>query len=392
MAKKQIITFTTGSHNRIKLRGKRMSSGSISLYLDQFIGTRKELNKEGIKKIKTIRKLEYLDLKLFENPKSDEQRVHNSETLRLAESIRGKKQESYFAKKENLRGASIRKINFLDYFQNYEDTYKNKDIRLVKYSLVKFREFLDKEYLQPHEVTEELVIDYKNHLQDKLNGDTPYNYFSKFKQMCKHAYKEGVLLHNPAEDVTIIRSEGLKKDILNFDEIKLLTKTDCSNLVIKKAFLFCLNTGLRHVDIKSLTWRNIDFKAKQLKVQQSKVKHTSKKSFVIIDLNKNALAILKLQEKGKPDDIIFILPTVEGSNGVLKTWVKAAGIDKRITWHSARHSFGTNLLINKTDIKTVSSLLGHSSLRHTEKYMHLVDEIRKKAVNTLPQISMDKLK
>ena len=52
------------------------------------------------------------------------------------------------------------------------------------------------------------------------------------------------------------------------------------------------------------------------------------------------------------------------------------------TWHCGRHSFGTQLLNEGANIKVVSSLLGHSSLRFTEIYVRVVDEEKKKAINT----------
>ena len=57
------------------------------------------------------------------------------------------------------------------------------------------------------------------------------------------------------------------------------------------------------------------------------------------------------------------------------------------TGHGARHSFAVNLLGEcHTDIKTVASLLGHSGLKHTEKYTRAVDSLKEKAVNALPEL------
>jgi len=61
-------------------------------------------------------------------------------------------------------------------------------------------------------------------------------------------------------------------------------------------------------------------------------------------------------------------------------------LPKHITWRCARHSFGVNLLIMKNDVKTVSGLLGHSSIRMTEVYTRFVDELKKEAVDSLPDI------
>ncbi len=55
-------------------------------------------------------------------------------------------------------------------------------------------------------------------------------------------------------------------------------------------------------------------------------------------------------------------------------------------FHCARHSFITNIMANGANIKTAASLAGHSTTRHTEKYVHIIDELKQKAVDSLPDI------
>lgn len=56
---------------------------------------------------------------------------------------------------------------------------------------------------------------------------------------------------------------------------------------------------------------------------------------------------------------------------VFKQAVSAAGITKRATTHSIRHSFATHLLESGTDIRTVQALLGHADVSQTMVYLHL---------------------
>lgn len=66
--------------------------------------------------------------------------------------------------------------------------------------------------------------------------------------------------------------------------------------------------------------------------------------------------------------------------------VPRPGIDKHISWHCARHSFAVNILNNGANIKIVASLLGHSGLKHTEKYTRAVDKLKEEAINSLPEL------
>ena len=57
-----------------------------------------------------------------------------------------------------------------------------------------------------------------------------------------------------------------------------------------------------------------------------------------------------------------------------------------VLFHAARHSFAVNILNNGANIKTVASLLGHSGLKHTEKYTRAVDKLKEEAINSLPEL------
>lgn len=57
-----------------------------------------------------------------------------------------------------------------------------------------------------------------------------------------------------------------------------------------------------------------------------------------------------------------------------------------VLFHGFRHSFAVNILNNGANIKTVASLLGHSGLKHTEKYTRAVDKLKEEAINSLPEL------
>ena len=74
------------------------------------------------------------------------------------------------------------------------------------------------------------------------------------------------------------------------------------------------------------------------------------------------------------------------SNGLrfVVTCLQAAAL--WVLFHCGRHSFAVNILNNGANIKTVASLLGHSGLKHTEKYTRAVDKLEEEAINSLPEL------
>ena len=66
-----------------------------------------------------------------------------------------------------------------------------------------------------------------------------------------------------------------------------------------------------------------------------------------------------------------------------KTWAIAAGINKRMTFHVARHTNATLLLSLEVPIETVSKILGHSDIKTTRIYAKVIDKSKRDAVNKL---------
>jgi len=82
-------------------------------------------------------------------------------------------------------------------------------------------------------------------------------------------------------------------------------------------------------------------------------------------------------------DLVFTLPSANGANKTVKAWVRRAKIEKQITWHNARHSFGTNLIFNEVDVLTTSKLLGHTSMKHTQRYVDASNEMKENATKAI---------
>ena len=90
-----------------------------------------------------------------------------------------------------------------------------------------------------------------------------------------------------------------------------------------------------------------------------------------------------LNEVEAPTKTVFELPTANGANKTLKAWVKRASINKVITWHNLRLSYGSNLIFNDVDILSISKLLGHPSTDQTMRYVKAAAEMKQKGIDKL---------
>ena len=369
-----------GKKNNVCLREKKLSNGNISLYLDIYRDSK--------------RSYEFLKLYILEKPRTAEERLKNKETLELAEKIRTEREHVLNHEAFGFTAPTMKKINFLDFYQDYINGYTKKDIRMIEGSFNRFKDFLSinypnsKKILRPSQIDNEMIRKFVDFLQEKSVGEGAKGYYQRFKKVIKYAHEKGIFPRLPYTGIKCIVDEmALRKDVLSIEEVMLLAETPYQNENIKKAFLFCLYTGLRFCDIKYLKYSNIDYSNKTFKYEQDKTVGHSSKSMVTLPLNATLLKIIG--DKPKKDRIIFPLPSHTGCNKALKTWTKRAGIDKHITWHCGRHSLAVNLLSEyNTDIKTLASILGHSGLRYTEKYTREVDSLKKKAITSLPDLNI----
>jgi len=384
-----------------KLLKKALSDGNFALYLDYYLGRIKvEDEKTGEIISKVQRKREFLHLTLLATPRTPIERAQNKETLALAQKIRFEREQEL---KESTLGYRLKKdrnINFIDYFQSYIDGYTKKDIRMMQIALNRFKDFLKDtpEYkkfaynIKPEQMDKDMMVAFTEYLQSRSVGEGAKSIYQRFKKVIKYAIEHEVMAKDPCKGVVIkIDEQILRKAVLSQDEIQQLIAThyDHENPNIRRAFILCLYCGLRFCDVKDLTFANVDYANKLLSFEQNKTKGHSANSGVVIPLNDGILNLIGTP--ASPDDenaLVFPLPSYEACLKALGRWVKRAGINKHISWHCARHSFAVNILNNGANIKTVASLLGHSGLKHTEKYTRAIDSLKQDAINSLPQLDI----
>ena len=374
-----------------RLLKKEVKGGTeYSLYLEYQLGYNRD---NGT----SIRKKEALSLHLIANPRTPVERQQNKETLALAKKIQFERSQELLEDKEGYRLKKKDAVNLLDYFEQFAQTANVADRLVLVGALNNFKDFLGKKYpqyanwIEAKNLTKEMMQKFVEYLIENHKGQGAETYYKRFKRMINYAVEHEVIAKSPCKGVTTPqRDDILEKDILSRDEVIKMFETHYKgeNPEIRRAFAMTCLSGIRHCDIIRLTYSEVDYANKMLKFRQNKtVKHSSS-SGVTTPLTPTLLNIIGKKAEDAKDDYIFHLPSMTMCQKALKRWTKKAGIDKHITWHCGRHSFGTQLLNEGANIKVVSNLLGHSSLRFTEKYVRAVDEEKKKAINSLPSIEL----
>jgi len=393
-----------------KLGAKLLSDGRASLFLDYYFGFTMVYSESQDKMVpKKQKRRESLNLYLYSNPRTPQQRQENKETLALADKIRRDKANAIEDedKKEALKKKKA-SINFLDFFQEYIDAYTKKDVRMIQIALQRFKDFLrdTPEYsiygkkIKPEQITSEMVEAFTEYLQSRSIGEGAKSIYQRFKKVYKScAIKCNINYQRPFVDsegksITItIDEDAIVKDFLSPEEERQLMETHYTgeNPEIRNAFIFCLYTGMRFCDVRDLTFGNIDFANRLLTYEQNKTKGHSKHSSVTLPVTDALLELMGEQPEARgKGELVFTLPSHTMCLKALRRWTKRAGIDKHITWHCARHSFGTNMAATAAQkgfsVRVVQEMMGHSSLKYTERYTRVVDEQKKAAMAELSKI------
>lgn len=323
---------------------------------------------------------------IYAKPKDQVQRNHNKQALVLLET----KKSQLIIEQQSTGTVFIPvhkfKANFLEYYEEYVKLNSRKGNRHLVNSLKQFKQFIKKDFVAPIDITENFCKRFRQFLLDKFTGETPLNYFARFKWVVNAATKDKYFQNNPVEDVPSKSNPSTQlKENLEVEEYLMLLNTPCTNEEVQAAFILSCYTGLRWVDVKKMKWSDIRGNILVTRVIQAKTGQP-----VTLTLHPIAQAILerqrrKISDTNFGDYPVFRLPSQDGANKVLKEWVRQAGIDKHITWSCARLSFSILLQDKNVDDATVACLLGHTTTEQVRKtYKRHRPKNQQETINQLP--------
>ena len=325
--------------------------------------------------------------------------VNNKRIQRVAKKAQSKEEalielQEEVAKEFNKEYGIKRKrerITFRDFSKIYFERYGKKK---------RSWERSDKSYLRANlipyfghlllsEIDSFLIENYiSKRIKDGVKESTINRELACLRKMFNKAIDWEFVAENPISKVEFFsEKDNLKERILAEEEEDRLLDTSSEHL--QPILIVALNTGMRLGEILNLEWRHIDLDAQRIRVEKTK---SGKIRFIEI----NTLLLqefLKLRSKSGNGQFVFPNPETRRPyrdiKKAFKGACKRAGING-LRFHDLRHTFATRLIEKGVDLITIKDLLGHSTVKITERYTHSNSEQKRRAVELLTKIKQEK--
>lgn len=244
------------------------------------------------------------------------------------------------------------------------------------------------------EAIEEVALEgYKEYLlaQETLALSTASHYLAAAKAVLRRAFRDRLIVRYPGDRVTGIKAPEPVIGYLTDEELAALAAhplTSRRGAEICRAFLFGCMVGLRKSDLYSLTWGHIQ------RGPNPRILKTQKKTRAVVGVPINASAwdLIKDDRIHRAGDLVFpiLAESLTDSGYYFKSWRVRAGIEKRVGWHTSRHTCATLLLEHGAGIRTVQDILGHDKIQTTLKYAKATDKLKREAVDALNEVRLSR--
>lgn len=348
---------------------------------------------------------------------------------------RKKLREYRKAMKDNADNKEYSKEYLSNYIENYLTTYKFGKIKDSSYDIL---ERVYNNQIKPSTIAQkklkDITIDDVQFFVDDVASKYSESILKKTIEVLSPPFKRAVVENkmkfNPLDFVAmpkkniIIGIEEVDSDDQTYTnlEIEKITKAcmdyygtstrNTNRYRYAPAYVLLLNTGMRVGELAALTWKDIDFDKKIIKITKtvSTIKNRNRfdseskkvniitttktqKSNRVIPMNETAKLVLQELKKRQHNMGIksdYVISTKDGKAMLVRVIeqtfsriceendIKYRGV------HVLRHTFGSILVRKNVDIKVISEILGHSTVQFTyDRYIHIIKEMKAQAVDLI---------
>lgn len=359
----------------------------------RFVFDRKKVSsktKKGLVQLEVLsegkRKFIGTGIKLFSDQWNDRKKVLNSADMlelnqRLDEMmsiVQGwinelmKKKEPFdFGALESFLKCVNKTENYIEYVErriNERNDIKGSTKSKHRGLITSLKEFGKIVYIS--DLTKENILLYDNFLHSKgYSQPTIHGYHKNNKVYIHDAMNYGLLKDYPYAGIKIKRGKHKLRRYLYQEELDKIREAEIPLETINRVrdlFVFQCYTGLSYADFALFDFTHdiIEHEGKYI-IRDVRIKTVEDYYIVLLS---PALQLLKKYN--------YKMPVISNQQYNLRLKIVAdyAGLDKKLTTHMARHTFATLAITNGVELKVVSKMLGHSSVRTTEIYATVINK------------------
>lgn len=246
------------------------------------------------------------------------------------------------------------------------------------YTVRLLKEFIQQQYKREDMYLRELNLNFIQSFHSFLRADkgmcqnSSTKHLKLLKKILNLAVANSYVSFNPFAAYKVER-EPVEIDFLTEEELRRIINFDTPLPRLEKArdmFLFGCFTGLSYIDVKTLTAAHFEKDSEgRIWIKKRRVKTGVLSRIPLLPMAKMIL------EKYKGSDKLLPIQDAADINKYLKDIAILCNINKRITYHTSRHTFASTVtLANNISLEVVSKMLGHTNTRMTAHYAKLVDE------------------
>lgn len=285
----------------------------------------------------------------------------------------------------------------LQRFLEYQEIEKGRSLKTVR----NYRQYISK-YIEfsgiknTSDINAENIRQFRLHLNRqpgiKIKGQstrtmkkrTQNYYLIAIRMFLKYLMKQGLEVYSP-ENIELAKTESRHIDHLDISELKRMLDTSKKHPRNHAIMHMLFSTGLRVSELCSLN-RDIDLSKSEFTIRGK----GDKLRIVFLSPKARESTREYLNNRTDMDEALFIQEgpravkleeqnvslrlTPRSVERLVKQIAVASGISKKVTPHTIRHSFATDLLRNGADIRSVQIMLGHSNIATTQIYTHITDK------------------
>jgi len=247
--------------------------------------------------------------------------------------------------------------------------------------------------LEPRDVTADHVIRFTK--APHLKPSTQAGYYSKVRALFSWLQREGYVRESPCRDVEEPRVPRRLPVYLSREEAAALINKAEARVLLRESppwlpdvIRFAIATGLRLAELCALRWCDVDRAASRIYVRthvarDGTVRRTKSGHDRAVPIFPAAAEVLERRHEARTneDDAETVFQGVRGGalypnyvSAQFRKARKAAGLAGDVHFHTLRHTFASWLVSDGVPLKHVQTWMGHSSMRVTEIYSHLLDD------------------